>query len=135
MSLKNKLQQRRDHLKNEDGASLVELVVAIPIIFILFSVIFVSLGMTSALMKTVNSDATATKTLKEVTSSLQSSENCITLQQRAKNYVAPEDSGMLVEIDPITCPTEGKSLVSVHVVVKNEKDNSVVRDRTFKVAV
>lgn len=135
MVFKEMLRVRREKLKNEEGASLVELVVAIPLIFIIFSVIFVSLGMTSALMKTVNSDADATKTLKEVTSVLQSSENCIALQQRAAKYAAPEESGMLVEIDPITCPTEGKTLVSVHVVITRESDDSVVRDRTFKVAV
>lgn len=75
-TVKDRLKQRLRHSSSEDGFTLVEMVIAIPITVLMLGLVFASIGIAVGLMGQVQSSAGASRALNSTMDDLSTAKTC-----------------------------------------------------------
>lgn len=126
--MKSKLKAKRKLKRSsadEAGFTIVEMVVAIPVTFLILGLVFASIGVTVGLMGQVTSGAGAARLASQVQDELSAARNCAQVSSIiSKRTTVAADDKFLVSFGTYVC-VEGKSF-PLEISVKQPND-----DRTY----
>lgn len=97
----------RDRLKSshtdESGFTLVEMVVAIPVVTLILGLVFSSIGVAVLLQKDVTLQSGSSRVANTISDKIDRSRNCVDLRVAVRNALSEVDSKFVATVGGYTC--------------------------------